>query len=122
MRVHFHKFILILYLIAYKDEELKITKSRNVVLQAPENFIPLYIRGGTIIPTQKPANNTMFRYSFSGDSLEYLRSKIRAFNWSGFDFPTFLSLLDERVLNCLTFFSKGIHGKMVLGRAGFAFL
>ena len=77
---NFIMFILTLCFIACKGKELKITKSRNVLLEAPENFIPLYIRGGTIIPTQKAANNTMFRYKISGDILEYLRCKIQIFN------------------------------------------
>ena len=45
-----------------KSKEMNIPKSRTVNLDAPQNYIPLYLRGGTIIPTQKPANNTMFRY------------------------------------------------------------
>jgi len=44
----------------YNGEELNTAKSRNIVLNAPEDYIPLYLRGGTIIPTQQPANNTFF--------------------------------------------------------------
>lgn len=31
-------------------------------LDAPLDFIPLHIRGGSILPTQQPANSTLFRH------------------------------------------------------------
>eukprot|EP00112_Aurelia_sp_Birch-Aquarium-sp1_P009032 Seg2012.11_Seg2012.9 transcript_id=Seg2012.11_Seg2012.9/GoldUCD/mRNA.D3Y31 product="Maltase-glucoamylase intestinal" protein_id=Seg2012.11_Seg2012.9/GoldUCD/D3Y31 len=44
----------------YTGEELVVNASRWVDINAPENFIPVFVRGGFMIPTQEPANNTMF--------------------------------------------------------------
>ncbi|XP_065071770.1 maltase-glucoamylase-like isoform X1 [Rhopilema esculentum] len=44
----------------YNGEELHIRGARQFDMDAPENFIPLFVRGGFTIPTQEPANNTMF--------------------------------------------------------------
>ena len=38
------------------------TRKGHVTLDAPLDHIPLHVRGGYIIPTQEPANNTAFRY------------------------------------------------------------
>ena len=38
------------------------TRKGHVTLDAPLDHIPLHVRGGHIIPTQEPANNTAFRY------------------------------------------------------------
>ena len=38
------------------------TRKSRVSLDAPLDHIPLHVRGGHIIPTQEPANNTAFRY------------------------------------------------------------
>eukprot|EP00794_Sanderia_malayensis_P005372 gene5372-6044_t len=44
----------------YTGQELKKKLTEYVQLSAPVNFIPLHVRGGFVIPTQEPANNTMF--------------------------------------------------------------
>ena len=38
------------------------TRKGHVTLDAPLDHIPLHVRGGHIIPTQEPANNTAFRW------------------------------------------------------------
>jgi len=38
------------------------TRKGHVTLDAPLDHIPVHVRGGHIIPTQEPANNTAFRY------------------------------------------------------------
>jgi maltase-glucoamylase len=38
----------------------RFNKTGWTVLDAPLDFIPIHIRGGAIIPTQEPANNTVF--------------------------------------------------------------
>lgn len=53
--------ILVLFRCFIQGEELEVNGSRWVDINAPDNFIPVFVRGGFIIPTQEPANNTMFR-------------------------------------------------------------
>ncbi|KAL4237199.1 hypothetical protein ACF0H5_005579 [Mactra antiquata] len=42
----------------YTGEEM--SKKRTVRVNAPRDHIPLYLKGGSIIPTQEPANNTVY--------------------------------------------------------------
>ncbi|XP_060598146.1 sucrase-isomaltase, intestinal-like [Ruditapes philippinarum] len=41
----------------YTGEEM--SRNRTVTVDAPRDFIPLFLRGGYIVPTQDPANNTV---------------------------------------------------------------
>lgn len=50
-----------LFMIMFQGEEM--ARNTTVTVDAPRDFIPLFVRGGYIIPTQEPANNTVHRYS-----------------------------------------------------------
>ena len=39
-----------------------LTTGKSVVLDAPYNFIPLHVRGGSVIPMQTPSTTTTERY------------------------------------------------------------
>lgn len=41
------------------------TGGTTIVVQAPLDFIPLHVRGGSILPTQEPAVSTDIRFIFS---------------------------------------------------------
>ena len=44
-----------------QGEEIHKTQEM-VTVNAPRDYIPLFLRGGYILPTQEPANNTVYRY------------------------------------------------------------
>jgi len=44
----------------FRDGILESYRKESGLLSAPENFIPLHVRGGYILPTQAPANSTVF--------------------------------------------------------------
>ena len=46
--------------VCFQGKEMS-TRKGHVTLDAPLDHIPLHVRGGHIIPTQDPANNTAFR-------------------------------------------------------------
>ena len=46
--------------VCFQGKEMS-TRKGQVTLDAPLDHIPLHVRGGHIIPTQEPANNTAFR-------------------------------------------------------------
>ena len=39
-----------------------MSRGTTVTIDAPRDFIPLFVRGGFILPTQEPANNTVYRF------------------------------------------------------------
>jgi len=45
---------------SYYDGAEVSARQSFLTLNAPLNFIPLHIRGGSILPTQEPANSTMW--------------------------------------------------------------
>lgn len=48
------------FMIMFQGEEM--ARHTTVTVDAPRDFLPLFVRGGYIIPTQEPANNTVHRY------------------------------------------------------------
>lgn len=52
----------------FKGTEFAVSGQR-ITVDAPLSIIPLHLRGGYILPTQQPANTTVYRYEYMMTSI-----------------------------------------------------